>query len=70
MATICDSMDVPIRFIPPPTKGLIVFMELTQVIKCLYGMKTDLSDPYVEKRKAALEYLGNKYLLATPVGRK
>jgi len=62
-------MDVPIRFIPPLTKGFIMFYGASETIKCLYGMKTDLADIYAEKRKAALEYLGSKYLLAKPVGK-
>lgn len=47
-----------------------MFYGSTETIKCLYGMKTDTADIYAEKRKAALEYLGDKYLLAKPVERK
>jgi hypothetical protein len=47
-----------------------MYFEQVEVIKCLYGMKTDLTDIYVEKRKAAVEYLGNKYVLAKPVEKK
>ena len=47
-----------------------MFFESSAIIKCLYGMKTDTADVYAEKRKAALEYLGDKYLLAILVGRK
>ena len=47
-----------------------MFFENSAIIKCLYGMKTDTADIYAEKRKAALEYLGDKYLLAKPMERK
>jgi len=47
-----------------------MFYGSSETIKCLYGMKTDLTDIYAEKRKAALEYLGDKYLLAKPVEKK
>ena len=47
-----------------------MFFGYAEVINCLYGMKTDTADMYAEKRKAAIEYLGNKYLLAKPVERK
>ena len=70
MATSCDSMDVLIRFIPPLTKGFIMFDGQSEIITCLYGMKTDTADTYAEKRKAAIEYLGSKYSLAKPVERK
>jgi hypothetical protein len=33
-------------------------------------MKTDTVDDYAEKLKAAIEYLGDKYLLAIPVEKK
>lgn len=47
-----------------------MFFGSSEIIKCLYGMKTDTADVYAEKRKAALEYLGDKYLLATLVEKK
>ena len=47
-----------------------MFFGYAEVINCLYGMKTDTVDIYAEKRKAAIEYLGNKYLLAKPMERK
>jgi hypothetical protein len=47
-----------------------MFFGYSEVIKCLYGMKTDNTDTYAEKRKQAIEYLGDKYLLAKPVERK
>ncbi|CAB4129394.1 hypothetical protein UFOVP118_34 [uncultured Caudovirales phage] len=47
-----------------------MFDSQSEIITCLYGMKTELVDSYEEKRKAAIEYLGNKYLLAKPVERK
>jgi hypothetical protein len=52
------------------TKGLIMFYGSSLVMDCLYGMKTDTADEYAEKLKAAIEYLGDKYLLATPVEKK
>ena len=42
----------------------------SEIITCLYGMKTDTADIYAEKRKTAIEYLGDKYLLAKPMERK
>lgn len=47
-----------------------MFFGNSEIIKCLYGMKTDTADVYAEKRKAAIELLGDKYLLAKPVERK
>ena len=44
-----------------------MFFEQVEVIKCLYGMKLNTPDVYVEKRKQAIELLGDKYLLAKPV---
>jgi hypothetical protein len=52
------------------TKGLTMFYGSTLVMDCLYGMKTNTADEYAEKLKAAIEYLGDKYLLATPVEKK
>jgi hypothetical protein len=63
-------MDVFIRFIPPYTKGFIMFFGYTETIKSLYGMDFKPMDTYLEKRKAAIEYLGDKYLLAKLVERK
>ena len=47
-----------------------MFYGSSLVMDCLYGMKTDTVDDYAEKLKAAIEYLGDKYLLATPVEKK
>lgn len=48
-----------------------MFYDTSTVITCLYGMKMDIKpDPKRDKKlKAALEYLGDKYLLAKPVER-
>ena len=46
-----------------------MFYEYTEVVTSLYGMKIK-ADPKREKKlKAAIEYLGDKYLLAKPVER-
>lgn len=37
---------------------------------CLYGMKLIPNKDYEDKLKDALEYLGDKYLLAHPVEKK
>ena len=42
----------------------------TEIIMSLYGMDFKPVDVYAEQRKAALEYLGDKYLLATTVEKK
>jgi hypothetical protein len=47
-----------------------MFFESSESIVSLYGMDFKPVDMYEEKRKAALEYLGEKYLLAKPVERK
>lgn len=47
-----------------------MFFESSAIIKCLYGMDFKPVDTYAEKRKAAIELLGDKYLLAKPVERK
>ena len=47
-----------------------MFFEQVEIITCLYGMKTEPYDIYAEKRKAAIELLGNKYLLAKPINQK
>ena len=46
-----------------------MFFGYSEVITNLYGMKLDTADVYAEKRKAAIELLGDKYLLAKPVER-
>ncbi len=43
--------------------------DTTVVITNLYGMDFKPHDIYAEKRKAAIEYLGDKYLLSKPVER-
>jgi len=47
-----------------------MFFGYSEIIKCLYGMKLDTTDVYAEKRKQAIEYLGDKYLLAKHVEKK
>ena len=47
-----------------------MFFGYTETIKSLYGMDFKPMDTYLEKRKAAIEYLGDKYLLAKLVERK
>ena len=47
-----------------------MFFESSAIITCLYGMNFKPIDTYAEKRKQAIEYLGDKYLLAKPVERK
>ena len=37
------------------------------IITSLYGMKTLLNKEHENKLKAAIQYLGNKYLLATTI---
>jgi len=44
-----------------------MFYGYSETIKNLYGMKTDTTDVYAEKRKEAIALLGDKYLLAKPV---
>lgn len=44
------------------------------LLSSLYGLKPQydpqLEERYAEKRRAAIELLGDKYLLATPVEKK
>jgi len=42
----------------------------SEVIDCLYGMQIKQTNEYEEKLKAALEYLGNKYILIKLVEKK
>lgn len=39
------------------------------LIDSLYGMDFKPDDKYIQQRRAAIEYLGDKYLLAKSVGR-
>ena len=42
----------------------------SEVITCLYGMQIKHTNEYEDKLKAALNYLGNKYVLTKPVEKK
>jgi len=46
-----------------------MFNDSTEIITSLYGMNFKPIDIYTEKRRAAIEYLGDKYLLSKPVER-
>ena len=47
-----------------------MFFEQVEVITSLYGINLDTADVYADKRKKAIELLGDKYLLAKPVEKK
>ena len=44
-----------------------MFVGHTEIITSLYGMKIEADPTYENKLQAAIEYLGDKYLLAKPV---
>jgi hypothetical protein len=47
-----------------------MFYGISEMIDCVYGMKTNMDETHEEKLKAAIAYLGNKYVLAIPVEKK
>ncbi len=48
--------------------SLITFWRNNMIINSLYGMKTTkLTKEHLKKLQAAIEYLGDKYRLATPI---
>jgi hypothetical protein len=44
-----------------------MFHEDTEIINSVYGLKIKASPKYARKLADAIEYLGNKYLLAKPI---
>jgi len=63
-------MGLLMRFIPPLTEGYMMFDGQSEIITCLYGMQINHTNEYEDKLKAALNYLGDKYILATAVEKK